>query len=226
MVLRGKTHATTYLAAREDVLNLSLTGSRLDLSPLSSEQSQNLPQLGERLPSRGGGPTLASLRFTAPGGGAGRARPSQHATLAPGSEFRVSADRDELKVKVYGEALKGTVDVPAGARVDWEPSHGQADPKRQFNETAPDVVDFHAQIRPTLPFVVSVRDPDQWDFLVDVERKLTFNRGLHLESDGQVLIGPRIRHAPVLWCREDRVHSEGGFPRDRHGGSRETPAAA
>jgi hypothetical protein len=177
VVIRGKTRcATTYLAAGGGALDLSLTGSRLDLSPLVSEQSQNLPQLGERLSPGGGGPTLASLRFTAAGGGSGRARPSQHAKLAPGSEFRVSGDRDELKVKVYGEALKGTVDVPAGARVDWEPAHGQADPQRHFNETDPDVVDFEAQIRPKLPFVVSVREPDQWDLLVDVEQKLTFDR--------------------------------------------------
>jgi hypothetical protein len=63
----------------------------------------------------------------------------------------MSAGRDELSVAVFGEALKERFDVPAGVRVDWEPLEGQGDSKRQFKETEPDVVEFHAQIRRTLP---------------------------------------------------------------------------
>ena len=177
LVIRGKTRsATTYLAAGGKTPDLSVTGSPLQLSPLASEQSQNFAELGKRLPSRGGEPTLASLRLTAPGGGPGRARPSLLASLAPGAKLGMSAGRDELSVAVFGEALKGAIDVPAGVRVDWEPLEGQGDSKRQFKETEPDVVEFHAQIRRTLPFVVSVRDLDQWNLLAEVERELTFSQ--------------------------------------------------
>jgi hypothetical protein len=177
LVIRGKTRsATTYLAARGKAPDLSLTGSRLQLSPLASEQSQNLPELGKRPPSRSGAPTSASLRLSASGGGSGRARPSLLASLAPGAKLGMSAGRDELSVAVFGEALKGAIDVPAGVRVDWEALEGQGDSKKQFEETEPDVVEFQAQMRRTLPFVVSVRDLDQWDLLAEVERELTFSQ--------------------------------------------------
>jgi hypothetical protein len=177
LVVHGKTRsATTYLAASGTALDLQLAGTRMQLSPVASGQSQNFVELGSKPPSTTADAPSGTLRLTLPTAGAGRARPSLLVPLAPGFKLGVSTDRDELNVAIFGAKLRGSIDVPVGARIDWELRDVSGDARKRFEEHTADVVDFEAQVRPTLPFVVNVRDPEAWELVADVERELTFTR--------------------------------------------------
>jgi hypothetical protein len=172
LVLRGKTRSlNTHLASTGRALDLQLAGTRVQLSPVVTGQSQNFPELGSKPPQGTGDPGPATLRVGIPPSSAGRARPSLLVPLAPGVKLGVSTQRDELSVAIFGDRVRGSIDVPLGARIDWELRSASGDTRTERNA---DVVDFEALARPTLPLVVSVRDPDAWELLADVERELTF----------------------------------------------------
>src|SRR5262249_12803277 len=131
LVVRGKTRSvTTHLAKGGKRRDLLLEGTRVQLSPLSSGQSQNFEELGSKPPEPTGRPGSGTLRVDVPGPSAGGARPRLHVPFASSAELGVSMEREELTAKISShgpdkshvaideERLRGSIALPKDALLD------------------------------------------------------------------------------------------------------------